>query len=73
MNLLHTDLIRRINNGDSISDLELTDAIKFYRNMAEGLWVLGPYFHLSWRAVNEVHVRLESFKEARKRNGTKYP
>ncbi len=65
--LLTKEVIEKIQVGDSLTDLELNYAIKFYGDLTKMLWVLGPEFKHAWREVDRIHDALQYFAEARKR------
>ena len=59
------NLIDKIATGIDISDSELQEALAFYRQMEEGLRVLGAHFHLAWYEVIRRLQTLEEFQVAR--------
>jgi len=62
---LSKELIERIDNGDSISDDELHDAIVFYTDLVESLTCLGKEYFIAARPLRTIMFRLEGYQQAR--------
>jgi hypothetical protein len=59
-------VLEKVRHGDALDDDELRKALRFYREMEEGLSALGPHFHLAWKEVYRTLQLLEDFAQARK-------
>jgi len=59
------ELITKIDNGDSIDDAELRDAIVFYTDLVESLTCLGKEYFIAVRPLRTTLFRLEGFQQAR--------
>lgn len=59
-------IIEKINHGDGLTDEELRDAVRFYKNLEESLLCLGKEFSLARIPVTHTLQALESFQYARK-------
>ena len=64
---LDSKIVKKINNGDGLTNNELETALEFYREMAEGLDSLGPEFKLALKEVHWTMRTLESFQFFRER------
>ena len=51
--------------GDSIKSDELTEALNYFKSLAEALVVLGPVFHLAFVEANRTYLALDGFAQAR--------
>ena len=56
------EIIRKIRDGDRLSDAELNEAIDFYGRMEDGLRLLGPHFHLARVEVQRTHNTLQTYR-----------
>lgn len=60
------DIIKKVNNGDALTDAELSDAIKFYSSMEDGLYLLGKEYILARTPITHTRYRLEGYRDARR-------
>lgn len=60
------ELLKKINDGDGLSDEELATAITFYTQLEESLKLLGPTFYHAWYDVFFTLSMLMGFDKARK-------
>ena len=52
-------------NGDHISDHNLLEAARWFRDTADRLRLLGPNFHLTWKEAHRVASYLEEAHHSR--------
>lgn len=52
-------------NGDSINDAELTQAVTFFEKLEKDLRAVGPVFKLAAAEAGRVYSVLHGFQEAR--------
>lgn len=62
-----SELIEKFNQGDPISDDELNALIIFYTDLEQKLSLFGKEYHLVWKDVYMDLIRLNGYKDARKR------
>lgn len=55
-------------SGDSIKTNELTEAVTFFKSLAESLGELGPVFHLAYVEAYRTYSSLNGFAQARAKN-----
>lgn len=58
-------LLKKINDGDGITDEELDTALEFFSDLEPKLKLMGAHFHHAWFDVFMTLQRLEGFKRAR--------
>jgi len=63
---IEKEIIKKILHGDTLSDDELSEAIKFYNNMEEGLVCLGTPYYLARADITITVNRLKSYQWERK-------
>lgn len=51
--------------GDSIKNDDLTEALNFFKSLADSLFVLGPVFRLAFVEANRTYLALDGFAKAR--------
>ena len=55
-------------NGDSLTDIEVNEGVKFFKKLSDDLYLLGPIFRLSAHEAARAYDRLKSYQDARKEN-----
>lgn len=59
------EILKKITDGDGVTDEELDTAIAFFTPLEASLKLLGPHFHHAWYDVFCTVTRLAGFKQAR--------
>jgi len=59
------EVLKRVVNGDGLTDDDLDNAIEFFTVTESSLKLLGPTFHHAWYDVFCTLTRLTGFKSAR--------
>ena len=59
------ELLKKIENGDGITDQELVCAIDWFYDLEQKLKMLGERFRLAWLPIFATTARLNGFKEER--------
>jgi len=63
------ELIQKVNDGDHITNIELTSLIVWYVDLERKLVLLEPQFHIARVPVSQMVNRLADYQSARRRHG----
>lgn len=61
------DIERKLLKGDSVSDDELSQAIKFFKGLSDMLSCLGPHWSFAFREANRLSIMCYDYRTARER------
>lgn len=59
------EIANKIQQGDALTDEELTIAAEFYGRLAKDLYILGPRFDLAFFECNRIASELLGYQRAR--------
>lgn len=60
-----SDVYKKYLNGDSLTDLEISEGMKAFRSAEGSLFLLGDAFSLARKECTKVYLALDGFKRAR--------
>lgn len=61
----YDELLKKIDQGDGLTDNDLTEAITFFSDVEWRLRLLGPHYHFAWKDAYFKLQRFEEFHAAR--------